>query len=462
MIEALKPYAEYKKTGQDWLGELPAHWGLRRAKYLFREIDERSQTGKEELMSVSHITGVTPRSQKTVTMFLAESNVGYKVCRPDDVVINTLWAWMAALGVASQTGIVSPAYGVYRPLETDCFLPRYSDLLLRTPAYAAEYRRRSTGVNSSKLRLYPDQFLRIPLIYPPTDEQAAIVRFLDHANQKIDRFIRTKRRLIGLLNEQKQVIINHAVTKGLDLDMPMKDSGIELLGKMPEHWKVIRLKFIAKVNMGQSPVSEECNMDGLGTPFLQGNAEFGTRNPTPKLFCSTAKKHSYQKDFLLSVRAPVGALNIADQEYGIGRGLCAITPDIEQLEHAYAWYLLHVVRNGLNIVATGSTYDAVTTGQVGSMNCILPSIPEQHAIVSFLDRETAKLDTLIAYNRDVIEKLREFRTRLISDVVTGKLDVRGAELPAMEEAEVLEDIEIGEDTEAQELIESEEVANADN
>lgn len=109
-------------------------------------------------MSVSHITGVTPRSQKTVTMFLAESNVGYKVCRPNDVVINTLWAWMAALGVAKQTGIVSPAYGVYRPLAAGCFMPRYADLLLRTPMYAAEYLRRSTGVNSSRLRLYPEQF----------------------------------------------------------------------------------------------------------------------------------------------------------------------------------------------------------------------------------------------------------------------------------------------------------------
>ncbi len=132
MIEGLKPYAEYKESGVPWLGEPPSHWGLRRAKYLFREIDERSQTGKEELLSVSHLTGVTPRSQKSVTMFLAESNVGHKVCRPDDVVINTLWAWMAALGVARQTGIVSPAYGVYRPLASDCFLPCYADLLLRT------------------------------------------------------------------------------------------------------------------------------------------------------------------------------------------------------------------------------------------------------------------------------------------------------------------------------------------
>lgn len=154
MIHGLKPYPEYKDFGLPWIGSMPAHWGQLRAKYLFREVDERSTTGREVLLSVSHLTGVTPRSQKTVTMFLAKSNVGHKTCRPGDVVINTMWAWMGALGVARHTGIVSPAYGVYRPLPRCAVLPRYADDLLRTPAYAAEYQRRSTGVNSSRMRLY--------------------------------------------------------------------------------------------------------------------------------------------------------------------------------------------------------------------------------------------------------------------------------------------------------------------
>src|SRR6266436_3015911 len=163
-LKGLKPYPEYKPSGHEWLGPLPAHWRQLRAKFLFREVDNRSQTGKEELLSVSHLTGVTPRSQKTITMFLAKSNVGHKICRPGDVVINTMWAWMGALGVARQTGIVSPAYGVYRPLTAGEMLPRYVDNLLRTPSYASEYLRRSTGVNSSRLRLYPEHFLRIPIV----------------------------------------------------------------------------------------------------------------------------------------------------------------------------------------------------------------------------------------------------------------------------------------------------------
>src|ERR1700680_2224022 len=113
MIADLKPFVEQKESGLDWLGTIPRHWQIRRAKFLFREVDERSATGKEELLSVSHLTGVTPRSQKNITMFLAKSNVGHKICRPGDAVINTMWAWMGALGVSKRAGIVSPAYAVY-------------------------------------------------------------------------------------------------------------------------------------------------------------------------------------------------------------------------------------------------------------------------------------------------------------------------------------------------------------
>lgn len=149
-IAGLKPYADYADSRLPWLGPVPSHWDLLRAKYLFREVNERSIDGKEELLSVSHLTGVTPRSQKTVTMFLAKSNIGYKICRPGDVAINTMWAWMGALGVARDAGIVSPAYGVYRPLSGCSILPKYADYLLRTPLYAAEYLRRSTGCKQFK------------------------------------------------------------------------------------------------------------------------------------------------------------------------------------------------------------------------------------------------------------------------------------------------------------------------
>ncbi len=243
-----RPYPAYRPSGVPWLGDVPAHWEVRRSKFFYREVDERSITGTEELMSVSHKTGVTPRKQN-VTMFLAESNVGYKVCRPGDIVVNTMWAYMAALGVARQEGLVSPSYGVYRPLRHGSLIPDYIDPLLRTEEYRTAYLARSTGITDSRLRLYPEYFLGIPLLCPPLAEQQAIVRYLDHADRRIRRYVEAKRRLIALQEEEKQAVINRAVTRGLDSNARLKPSGMEWLGDVPEHWEVRRLRTVAEMRV---------------------------------------------------------------------------------------------------------------------------------------------------------------------------------------------------------------------
>ena len=166
-VRSGKPYEEYKPSGIKWLGDVPAHWDVRPAKWHLREVDERSVTGAEEMLSVSHLTGVTPRSEKSVTMFQAESNVGHKLCERGDVVINTMWAWMGALGIAQQSGLVSPSYAVYRPMSNSSLDTRYAEMLLRSAPLRCEYVMRSTGIRPSRLRLYPDTFLRIRLIAPP-------------------------------------------------------------------------------------------------------------------------------------------------------------------------------------------------------------------------------------------------------------------------------------------------------
>jgi type I restriction enzyme, S subunit len=205
-------YQSYRTSKMQWLPRVPEHWDEQRAKVFFREVDERSRTGEEELLSVSHLTGVTPRSQKKVTMFKAASYVGSKLCRPGDIVINTLWAWMAALGASRNVGIVSPAYGVYRPHRADSFNPAYLDYLLRTRAYVAEYIGRSTGIRSSRLRLYPNQFLDIALLQPPRPEQDQIVAYLRAQDAQIARFIKAKRELIALMAETQYLRFDRVVT----------------------------------------------------------------------------------------------------------------------------------------------------------------------------------------------------------------------------------------------------------
>ena len=216
VTRGLDPNVRLKPSGVEWLGDVPEHWEVRRAKFFYREVDERSTTGTEELMSVSHITGVTPR-KKTVTMFLAESNIGYKLCRSGDIVINTMWAYMAALGVARQNGLVSPSYGVYRPLDNEWLDHDYINSLLRTEAYRANYLIRSTGITSSRLRLYPESFLDISVLCPPRTEQNSIVEYLGQATAAVDHAIARARYQVELVQEYRTRLIADVVTGKLDV-----------------------------------------------------------------------------------------------------------------------------------------------------------------------------------------------------------------------------------------------------
>jgi type I restriction enzyme S subunit len=201
-----------------------------------------------------------------------------------------------------------------------------------------------------------------------------------------------------------------------------KESEIDWFQDIPVKWIRARLKFMASINMGQAPSSNDCNQEGFGIPFLQGNAEFGIKWPTAVYYCRIPKKIAKRGDFLFSVRAPVGALNIADQIYGIGRGLCSIRPSYE-LSSSYLWWLIPVLKTELDSVSTGSTFEAVSSEQVRNVELYLPeSISDQETISNFLDHETAKIDTLIEKQQQLIALLKEKRQAVISHAVTKGLN----------------------------------------
>ena len=217
-----------QRTEVPWVGTMPKPWSVKRAKWYFREVDKRSSTGEEELLSVSHLTGITPRSEKNITMFMARTYEGHKLCEPGDIVINTMWAWMGAPGVARQTGLVSPAYGVYRPISDGNFDPEYIDALLRTSVYIGEYVRRSTGIRASRLRLYPDKFLSIPLICPPLAEQKAIAAYIRSATADIARALCLAQQEIALLREYRNRLIADVVTGRVDVRAAAADLSDEI------------------------------------------------------------------------------------------------------------------------------------------------------------------------------------------------------------------------------------------
>lgn len=417
----LKPYPEYKNAGVSWIGSIPAHWPEKRAKYYFKEIDERSQAGDEEMLSVSHLTGVTPRSQKNVTMFKAESNVGQKRCRPGDVVINTMWAWMSALGVSNHAGIVSPAYGVYRPINDQEYDIYYLDHLLRFEGYRSEYICRSTGIRSSRLRLYPDKFLSMRVICPPSDEQQAIARFLKAQNLLFRKFIRNKRRLIELLKEQKQNIINQAVTRGLDPNVKLKPSGVAWIGDIPEHWEMRRLKFLARIRNGQDykDVAAE-----FGYPVIGSGGHF-----------AYASTFMYEGESVL-----LGRKGTVDKPLYINERFWTVDTMFytEIFKHVFAKFLYYSALSfPFDFYSTKTALPSMTQQDLGNHPVALPPMNEQELIVRFIEDESQLVDQTIFRTEREIELMREYRARLIAEVVTGQVDVRGIEVPEITDEELL-------------------------
>ena len=433
-----------------WLPPVPEHWDEQRAKVFFREVDERSRTGEEELLSVSHLTGVTPRSQKKVTMFKAASYVGSKLCRPGDIVINTLWAWMAALGASRHVGIVSPAYGVYRPHRADRFNPAYLDYLLRTRAYVAEYIGRSTGIRSSRLRLYPNQFLDIALIQPPRIEQDQIVAYLRAQDAHIARFIKAKRDLIAVLNEQKLRIVDHNVTRGLDASVAFKPSGIEWVGDVPEHWSVKPLK--RWVHLNASTLGEKTDPDfefryldigSVKTGQLAKELERLRFENAP----SRARRVLQRGDTIIStVRTYLKAIWYVNEEADdliASTGFAVLTPG-KDVEPEYLGYVIQST-GFVNLVTANSigiAYPAIAETVLGRFPVVMPStLEEQQAILAHIETESAPLDQAIEQALTEIKLIREYRDRQIADVVTGQVDVRGW-VPGPDDAVADEDLAV--------------------
>ncbi len=212
VTQGLDPNIPMKDSGVEWIGQIPEHWNVIRAKYLFKEVEERSVLGNEELLSVSHLTGVTPRSEKNVSMFMAEDYSGSKVCKRHDLVMNIMWAWMGALGVSDYDGIVSPAYGVYRQKIANTFNSEYLEYLLKTTKYIEHYNRVSTGLHSSRLRFYGHMFFNMKLGFPCLDEQSEIIVRIKNQTSKIELAVENLANQIEKLKEYKTTLINDAVT----------------------------------------------------------------------------------------------------------------------------------------------------------------------------------------------------------------------------------------------------------
>lgn len=436
MTRDLKPYDSYLDSSLPWLGQIPSHWMVRRGKMLFRCVDVRSIAGSEELLTVSSEHGVIPRRTAKVTMFKAESYAGYKLCWPGDLVINSLWAWGRGLGVSKNHGIVSSAYGVYRLRDTNTVLPRFIHELVRSVPFNWELKVRSKGIWISRLQLTDETFLDAPFPIPPIEEQASIVRFIKHTDHQIKQHIRVKRKLIALLNEQKQVIIHQAVTRGLNPNVQLKSSGVGWLGDVPEHWDVVALRFRYSQCLGKMLDSKRV-LGVHSLQYLRNTDVQWDRINTSDLPMMDIAPGEYERytvrfgDLLVCEGGEVGRCAIWTSDHqtcGFQKAIHRLRPYSTNRDlPRFLYYILRAAAQiGAFIDGHESTIPHLTGDKLRSHRFQFPDLSEQVTIVAHLDMESATIDKAVESAQHEIELLLELRTRLISDVVTGKLDVREA------------------------------------
>jgi type I restriction enzyme S subunit len=419
MIEDLKPYPEYWDSRLGWLGEIPSHWRVVRNGSLF---GQRNQTGYGELpiLEVSLKTGVrvrdfvnSPRKQ------IMSDAAKYKRAVKGDLSYNMMRMWQGAVGVAPVDGLVSPAYVVARPYSG--VESRFYAELFRTSSYMAEVDNCSRGIVKDRNRLYWDQFKQILSPLLPPKEQSAILRFLDYANWKIDRFIRAKRKLISALDEQRRIIIHDAVTGGLDPSARLKPSGIPWIGDMPEHWQLSRVKNqFTCLNSRRVPLSaiERGHMTDARYDY------YGASGVIDRV-----DDYIFDDDLLLIAEDGANLVLrnlplaiIARGKFWVNNHAHILKPKGGKLEYL-AGYM-----ETLNYQPwiSGAAQPKLTKDRLMSITLAVAPCEEQVAIVEAFTERTKPVRAAIARTEREVALMQEYRSRLTSDIVTGKLDVREA------------------------------------
>ncbi|WP_195375113.1 restriction endonuclease subunit S [Parabacteroides leei] len=427
----MQTYEKYKDSGVEWIGKVPEHWEIRRLKtdtFLKGRIgwnglrsDEFKESSYAYLVTGQDFTGPNINWDKCYQIDKVRYDEDPFIQLQNGDILITKDGTIGKISKVSRMdkpACLNSGIFVMKQRSSHLYEQGYIYWLL-TSNLLSEYNQ-YTSTGTTILHLYQNVFENMPLLIPTLLEQQAIVSYLDKKCADIDKVIATQQRRIELLQELKQSTITHAVTRGLNPNAKMKDSGVEWIGEVPEHWELIPFKYISDIIMGQSPSGDDIKSEGKQL-FMQGNADFSSLYPQPSLYCDKCKKFSRVGDVLMSVRAPVGELNISDRVYGIGRGLCSIKS--KEISQRYLWYLLIKSKSDFSCFTTGSTFDAISIQILKSFISIIPSFSEQQAIATYLDKKCAELDASISKAQREIDLLQEYKQALITEVVTGKRKV---------------------------------------
>lgn len=433
-----KQYESYKESDISWLGEIPKHWEVRSFKNILLERSEKNDPIKStERLSLSIDKGVTLYSEKTTNLDRFKDDfTQYKLAHEGDLVLNSMNMIVGAVGVSKYFGCVSPVYYTYFGGTNNGNSTKFYEYLFRSKIVQGVLFSLGRGLiaidrgegkyNTLRLKVSRTDLRSLKLPLPPPDEQVQLVNFLDYKLAKINRFIRKKKQLIKMLNEQKAAIINQAITKGIDPNASMKNSGIDWLGEIPAHWEVKRLKFLAKICNGS-----DCEKKEIGAYPVYGSGGIFGRTDS----------FLYDKvSVLLGRKGTIDKPQFVDQPFWTVD--TAFYTKIKEKE-VIPLFFYHLCCNiPFGLYSSKTALPSMTQTSLYQVKMPVPPINEQLKVLSFLNDALANIDKTISTIEREITLTQEYKTALIADAVTGKIDVRDFVIPeTTEEQESYEDPE---------------------
>ena len=402
-------YPSYKPSGVKWLGEIPSHWEVKHLRNFLTLFSEKGY-GSSQLLSVTREKGVILRDKENKEEnhnFVPDDLSGYKHLEAGDFVINKMKSWQGSYGVSDYEGIVSPAYFTCKLHGVN---PQFFSCAIRSKAYVGFFMQYSKGIRVDQWDLDPSSMKDIPFVLPSPDEQSAIAVYLDTATAKIDAAIAQQQKMIDLLNERKQIIINRAVTKGLNPNAKMKDSGVEWIGEVPEDWEVRRLKHIAKLQSGDTISSD--SFTETGYPVFGGNGFRGYTN-----------RFTNDGDYVLIGRqgALCGNVNYAHGQFFASEHAVVVYPYHKE---NLVW-LGEVIRaSNLNQYSQSAAQPGLAVSLIQNICYPYPPKEERDEIALYIEKNIKVMEAGIKNYQQQISLLQERKQIIINEVVTGKVKVR--------------------------------------
>ena len=429
---AMPKYDSYKSSGYEWIGDIPTSWDLTKLGACLTPVSTKNRADLP-LLSITRELGVIERDtedQDSNHNFIPDDLSGYKVIEAGQFGMNKMKAWQGSYGVSKYTGIVSPAYYVFK-FEQDID-PDFFHWAIRSHLYISFFASASDGVRVGQWDLSKGRMKEIPFVFPVKKTQTAIANFLDEKTAQIDEAIAIKEKQIELLKERKQIIIQQAVTQGLDPTVPMKDSGVEWIGQIPAHWIVGKIGHYARVYNGSTPSREiKRYWDNGSIPWLSsGKVNDYIVNEPSELISESALKECSLRIF------PKGSIIIGIVGQGKTRGTSALLNIDATINQNVAGIIpsgkldsdflhLFLINSYFEIrsLAQGSNQEALNANLVSSFKILIPTLEEQKNIVLYANKELKKVDSVIEIQINQMDTLKEYKTTLINSAVTGKIKV---------------------------------------